>query len=145
MENDGAQHRRIRVRNSGLPFEGLYDSVIDTRLQALLDVVRKAGIAVGFRELCGSDGRLVARELASVVIEAMEARLDAKKPATAADIAVVNRLLAERESSRGFGCHAGWRAHCSGEACAPTMRADSLRPQCTRECVPRLVCMSRAC
>ena len=94
MENDGAQHRRIRVRNSGLPFEGLYDSVIDTRLQALLDVVRKAGIAVGFRELCGSDGRLVARELASVVIEAMEARLDAKKPATAADIAVVNRLLA---------------------------------------------------
>ena len=101
MENDGVQHRRIRVRNSGLPFEGLYDSVIDTRLQALLDVVRKAGIAVGFRELCGSDGRLVARELASVVIEAMEARLDAKKPATAADIAVVNRLLAVlRESDK---------------------------------------------
>ena len=94
MGNGTPQHRRIRVRSSGLPFEGLYDSVIDSRLHALLDAVRLSGIDVGVRALCGNDGRLIARELATVVMDALEARLDAQKPATAADIAVVNRLLA---------------------------------------------------
>ena len=94
MGNGTPQHRRIPTRRSGLPFEGLYDSVIDSRLHTLLDAVRRSGIDVGARALCGNDGRLIARELATVVMEALEARLDAQNPATAADIAVVNRLLA---------------------------------------------------
>ncbi|MFZ9915967.1 MAG: hypothetical protein ACO3IB_11620 [Phycisphaerales bacterium] len=36
MGNEPAPYRRFRVAN-GLPIEGLYDSVVDVRLQQLLD------------------------------------------------------------------------------------------------------------
>ena len=93
MGIDRGSHRRIKVRQDGLPVEGLYDSVIDARLQSILDAARKAGIDVGTRELKGRDGRLLARELADAVIEALDAKLNADAPATAEDIDVVNRLL----------------------------------------------------
>ncbi|MEY3025171.1 MAG: hypothetical protein RLZZ238_68, partial [Planctomycetota bacterium] len=54
MGNEPAPYRRFRVTN-GLPIEGLYDSVVDARLQALLDAARRAGIDVGVRELKGRD------------------------------------------------------------------------------------------
>ena len=53
MGNDGASHRRIRFSNSGVPVEGLYDSVVDSRLKALLDAAKSAGIDVGTREIKG--------------------------------------------------------------------------------------------
>ena len=93
MGIDRGSYRRIKVRQDGLPIEGLYDSVIDARLQSILDAARKAGIDVGTRELKGRDGRLLARELADAVIEALDAKLNADAPATAEDIDVVNRLL----------------------------------------------------
>lgn len=93
MGFDFGPYRRIRVRNDGAPVEGLYDSVVDTRLNAVLDAARRAGIDVGTRELKGQDGRLLARELAEAVAEALDAKLKADAPATAEDIAVVNRLL----------------------------------------------------
>jgi superfamily II DNA or RNA helicase/HKD family nuclease len=93
MGIDRGSYRRIKVRQDGLPIEGLYDSVIDARLQSILDAARKAGIDVGTRELKGRDGRLLARELADAVIEALDAKLSADAPATAEDIDVVNRLL----------------------------------------------------
>ena len=71
MGIDRGSYRRIKVRQDGLPIEGLYDSVIDARLQSILDAARKAGIDVGTRELKGRDGRLLARELADAVIEAL--------------------------------------------------------------------------
>ena len=71
MGNEPAPYRRFRVAN-GLPIEGLYDSVVDVRLQRLLDAARKAGIDVGVRELKGRDGRLLARELANALLEAIE-------------------------------------------------------------------------
>ena len=93
MGIDFSPHRRIRIRNDGAPVEGLYDSVVDTRLNAVLDAARQAGIDIGTRELKGRDGRLLARELAEAVVEALGAKLSADKPATAEDIEVVNRLL----------------------------------------------------
>jgi len=101
MGNDGASHRRIRFSNSGVPVEGLYDSVVDSRLKTLLDAARSAGIDVGTRELKGRDGRLLARELATVVIEAIEAKLSADQAATSADIDVVNRLLRVLQQADG--------------------------------------------
>lgn len=92
MGNGSASHRRIRVAN-GLPIEGLYDSVVDSRLQRLLETARLAGVDVGVRELKGRDGRLIARELATAVIEAIESRLSSDEVASAADIDLVNRLL----------------------------------------------------
>lgn len=98
MQHDGAQHKRIRVLRGDAPFErmlvdGLYDSVIDTRLHERLAAVRAAGIEVGTRELKGRDGRLLARELASIVVATIESKLSANQEATQEDIAVVNRLL----------------------------------------------------
>ena len=93
MGIDRGSYRRIKVRQDGLPIEGLYDSVVDARLQSILDAARKAGIDVGTRELKGRDGRLLARELADAVIEALDAKLNADASATAEDIDVVNRLL----------------------------------------------------
>lgn len=86
---------------NGLPIEGLYDIVIDARLQSLLDAARKAGIDVGMRELKGRDGRLLAREFATAIIDAVDAKLGAEKPATDADIALINRLLRELQQSTG--------------------------------------------
>jgi superfamily II DNA or RNA helicase/HKD family nuclease len=100
MGNEPAPYRRFRVAN-GLPIEGLYDSVVDARLQALLDAARRAGIDVAVRELKGRDGRLLARELAAAVIEAIEAKLGSDQAATDADIALVNRLLRELQQSAG--------------------------------------------
>ena len=94
MPDTGPGHRRFRVGTSDLPCPGLYDSVVDERLQRLLEKVRRSGIDVGVRDLRSGDGRLLAREVASVVISAIEARLSATIPATANDIAVVNRLFA---------------------------------------------------
>ncbi len=93
MGNDGGSYRRIRIRSDGVPVEGLYDSVVDTRLKAVLDAAKSAGIDVGTRDLKGRDGRLLARELASVVLEALESKLNADQAATPADLDVVNRLL----------------------------------------------------
>ncbi|MCX5650819.1 MAG: DUF3427 domain-containing protein [Planctomycetota bacterium] len=106
MGIDLGSYRRIKINNAGLPAEGLYDSVVDARLQLILDAVREAGIDVGTRELTGRDGRLLARELATAVIEALEAKLNADTAATAGDIDVVNRLLrvireADDEDARG--------------------------------------------
>lgn len=92
MGNGSASHRRIRVAN-GLPIEGLYDSVIDSQLQRLLELARRAGVDIGVRELKGRDGRLIARELATAVIEAIESRLSSDEVASVADIDLVNRLL----------------------------------------------------
>ena len=93
MGHDGAPHRRFRMLHGSPLSEGLYDSVVDTRLQHVLEHARNAGIEVETRDLRGRDGRLLARELARVVIEAIEARLNADEPATNEDIAIVNRLL----------------------------------------------------
>jgi superfamily II DNA or RNA helicase/HKD family nuclease len=93
MGIDRGSHRRIRIMEDGLPVEGLYDSVVDARLQLILNAARKAGVDVGTRELKGRDSRLLAREIATTVIEALEAKLNADASATAADIDVVNRLL----------------------------------------------------
>jgi superfamily II DNA or RNA helicase/HKD family nuclease len=93
MGFDNGSYQRIKIRQDGLPIEGLYDSVIDARLQSILDAARKAGIDVGTRELKGRDGRLLARALADAVIEALDAKLNEDDPATAAEIDVVNRLL----------------------------------------------------
>ena len=87
------EHRRIKVRPDGLLFEGLYDTVVDTKLHALLQSVRAAGIKVTERNLLGSDGRLIARELAAVVLEAIEARLNSDDHAESTDIVFVNKLL----------------------------------------------------
>ncbi len=82
MGHDGAIHRRFRMLHGSPLSEGLYDSVVDTRLQHVLEHARNAGIEVETRDLRGRDGRLLARELARVVIEAIEARLNADEPAT---------------------------------------------------------------
>ena len=87
------EHRRIKVRPDGLLFEGLYDTVVDTKLHALLQSVRAAGIKVTERNLLGSVGRLIARELAAVVLEAIEARLNSDDHAESTDIVFVNKLL----------------------------------------------------
>ncbi len=86
-------HRRIRVNAAGLPVDGLYDSVVDVRLHNLLDRLRGNGVGVGVRDLRPGDGRLVAREVASVVISAIEERLSGSRQANEEDIDVVNQLL----------------------------------------------------
>ena len=106
MGNDGASYRRIRIRNDGVPVEGLYDSVVDARLKALLDAARNAGIDVGTRELKGRDGRLLARELSAAVVEAIESKLGADEAASAADVDIVNRLLREVRQDAGEGASA---------------------------------------
>jgi superfamily II DNA or RNA helicase/HKD family nuclease len=93
MGNESVLYRRIKFRHDGLPVEGLYDSVIDARLRSLLETAKSAGIDIGTRELKGRDGRLLARELAAAVIEAIESKLSSDEAATADDIDVVNRLL----------------------------------------------------
>ena len=101
MGNDGASYRRIRVRNDGAPVEGLYDSVVDARLKALLDAAEHAGVAIGTRVLKGRDGRLLARELATALVDAIEAKLGAEEAATPADVDIVNRLLREVQAVSG--------------------------------------------
>jgi len=95
MGDGGSTCRRIRIRADGSPVTGLYDSVVDARLQSLLDAIRAAGIEVGTRTLRPRDGRLVARELAEAVLEAIEARLSSDDPAIASALEIVNRLLRE--------------------------------------------------
>jgi len=101
MGNDGASYRRIRIHNDGAPVEGLYDSVVDTRLKALLDAAERAGVAIGTRALKGRDGRLLARELATALVDAIEAKLGAEEAATPADVDIVNRLLREVQAASG--------------------------------------------
>ncbi len=93
MREDGAQYRRYRQPASGELFEGLYDSVVDARLQRTLEAMRSSGIHIGVRELRGSDGRLLAREVARVLLQAIEARISSDESATVEDMAFVNRLL----------------------------------------------------
>ena len=95
MGNDGASYRRVRIRANGFPVDGLYDSVVDARLQLLLDAAKAAGIEVGTRQLERRDGRLVARELAEAVLEALEAKLSSGDPAISSALEIVNRLLRE--------------------------------------------------
>lgn len=101
MGNDGASYRRIRIRNDGAPVEGLYDSVVDARLKALLDAAERAGVAIGTRALKGRDGRLLARELATALVDAIEAKLGSEEAATPADVDIVNRLLREIQAAVG--------------------------------------------
>lgn len=87
-------HRRMRVRSDGLPYAGLYDTVVDTSLATILDVARAAGIDVKHRKLLGRDARLIVRELAATILEAIESRLNSDAAAGATDINFVNHLLA---------------------------------------------------
>ncbi|MBM3275016.1 MAG: DEAD/DEAH box helicase family protein, partial [Candidatus Sericytochromatia bacterium] len=64
-------------------------------LQQLLNAATAAGIDVGTRKLRRRDGRLVARELAEAVLEALEAKLSSDDPAIASALDIVNRLLRE--------------------------------------------------
>jgi superfamily II DNA or RNA helicase/HKD family nuclease len=89
------------VCEDGSLVHGLYDSVIDARLKALLDAARTAGIDVGLRELKGRDGRLLAREVATALVDAIEVRLNSEAPATASEIEVVNSLLREVRKAGG--------------------------------------------
>ena len=93
MGSEDTGHRRFGVLHEEYLAQGIYDKVVDARLEKVLQLVRARGIEVGTRDLRRRDGRLLARELARVVIEAIEARLNAEQPATAADIAIVNQLL----------------------------------------------------
>ena len=95
MGNDSASYRRVRIRANGFPVDGLYDSVVDARLQLLLDAAKASGIEVGTRQLERRDGRLVARELAEAVLEALEAKLSSGDPAISSALEIVNRLLRE--------------------------------------------------
>jgi superfamily II DNA or RNA helicase/HKD family nuclease len=95
MGNDGATYRRVRIRANGFPVDGLYDSVVDTRLQLLLQTARAAGIEVGTRTLGRRDGRLVARELSEAVLEALEEKLSSGDPAIESALGIVNGLLRE--------------------------------------------------
>ena len=101
MGNDGSSYRRIRLTASGAPVEGLYDSVVDRRLAALIEAARAAGVRVAIRDLKGRDSRLLARELSEALVEAIESRLNDDSTATATDVAVFNRVLRVIRESEG--------------------------------------------
>ena len=94
MENSGRGHQRTRKVLSSFPAEGLYDIVVDSRLQMILEAAAKNGLKFERLPLRKKDGRLLVRELATVVIDAIEIRLHSDKDATIEDIRIVNDLLA---------------------------------------------------
>ena len=94
MEKSGRGHQRTRKVLSSFPAEGLYDIVVDSRLQKILEAAEKNGLKFERLPLRKRDGRLLVRELATVVIDAIETRLHSDKDATIEDIRIVNDLLA---------------------------------------------------
>jgi len=81
---------------------GLYDTVVDVRLKALLELAKRSGLEVQSRDLRGRDGVLVAREIADAIVRSLDVRLRDTAVATEAEIDLLNRLLSIlREAGHG--------------------------------------------
>jgi len=85
-------HRRIRLGPGGIPVAGEYDLVVDVRIAQLIQAAQAAGIEVATQTLCRRDGRLIAREIATGVLDAIEARINTAEEVTSEQMSLVNRL-----------------------------------------------------
>lgn len=86
-------HRRIRLGPGGIPVAGEYDLVVDVRIAQLIQAAQAAGIEVATQTLCRRDGRLIAREIATGVLDAIEARINTAEEVTSEQMSLVNRLI----------------------------------------------------
>lgn len=86
-------HRRFRTSSTGLPPNGIYELIVDRRLRALLNAARQQGVAIEERMLRAKDVRLLGREIAVLLAEALEQRLSSESEITESDLEFLNRLL----------------------------------------------------